>query len=121
MAVESSMMDMLGAVLRQLRWYLLIVVLTVYCFTVAVFILFRHEHRPDEESLLDYKEEECFGNEQPWDRLEECKPWECLTNDTSKFKYCISRPYLVGLRLRARVVDCAGLVFALNPKFFHIS
>lgn len=95
MAVESSMLDMLGAVLRQLRWYLLVVVLTVYVFTVAIFILFRKNKRPEDSVLTDYCLEECDPN-QKWDRLKECKPWECKHCDSPEhFKYCIPRPFLV--------------------------
>ncbi|GMH34069.1 hypothetical protein BSKO_01903 [Bryopsis sp. KO-2023] len=97
-AVESSMLDMLKAVLRQMRWYLLIVGLTMYTFTVALYIMFRLQQKPDLEALTQYREQECPGEkrEETYDRLMECKPWECNTTSTSPldFEYCIPRPFL---------------------------
>lgn len=96
MAVESSMLDMLKAVLRQLRWYLLIVVLTIYTFTVALYIMFRKQ-KPEVSALVEYRQKECPGplKEEKYDRLEECKPWECnLETDPADFKFCIPRPFL---------------------------
>ena len=40
-AVDSSMLDTLKAVVGSIRWYLLLLILTVYSFACALFILFR--------------------------------------------------------------------------------
>ena len=44
-AVDSSMLDTLKAVVGSIRWYLLLMILTVYSFACAFFILFRNDYR----------------------------------------------------------------------------
>lgn len=44
-AVESSMLDTLKAVIGGIKWYLLLLVLTIYSFACAFFILYRTDYR----------------------------------------------------------------------------
>ena len=50
-AVDSSMLDTLKAVVGTIRWYLLLLVLTVYSFACAFFILFRKSLKECEVSI----------------------------------------------------------------------
>eukprot|EP00210_Caulerpa_lentillifera_P002104 g2019.t1 len=48
-AVESSMLDTLKAVVGGIRWYLLLLILTLYSFACAFFILYRTEYTDCED------------------------------------------------------------------------